>query len=433
MAAGSGALPTMTKQGMMNGMKVFIEHTGCARRKLDLSKMYAYFQKNGYRIAPEPAKADYILVSTCALKKEEEENSLQILDSYRHCQGKVIVYGCLPAVAPSRYKRSFDFEFISPAEINSVDDHFRHITHRFSEMADANVIRGDGEVEMVSPASGQAFDLPLHPLRHSVRYVRNKYLGKKPVYYLFTSRGCLGNCSYCAARFAIGRLQSKQIEMVVEEFNRGIESGYRDFIIIGDDVGAYGIDRRLSFPLLLSALLAEVDKKRSGAAANARNTIRLCIDEFHPRWVVSYHEDLRELIRHRSIVQMLCPLLSGNGRILALMKRENDMAAIAESLCDLSRLNSRMKLDTKLMAGFPSETEEDFEESLEQFGQLPLSSVTITPYEEKENTAACDIEPKVQPLVVAERVRKAQKYFRHKGIGSKLSCNGQTCAQTEIM
>ena len=390
-------------------MNVYIEKTGCTRRKLDVTKLQAYFEMNGYRVASDPEGADYILVSTCALKSEEEDNSLQLLDSYRECRGKVLVYGCLPVIAPTRYKSNFDFDFISPAEINNVDLYFRHITHRFAEMADANVIQGAGE-DTDGPAA--------------LRYVRNKYLGKRPVYHLFVSRGCLGRCSYCAARFAIGPLQSKPVEVVVEEFNRGVEAGYRDFIIIGDDVGAYGIDRGEDFPRLFASLLAETGRNRPGPASNAKNTITLHIDEFHPRWVVRYRREMAGLLESRNVASLVCPIQSGSDRVLDLMQRDHDMDSALSALGDLHAANRTMKINSKVMVGFPSERESDFAETLDKVGNLPLSAVTIISYEEKENTPACSIQPKIPAPVVEERVRAAQTFFRKNGIKSIVSCCG---------
>lgn len=390
-------------------MNVYIEKTGCTRRKLDVAKLQAYFEVNGYTVSHDPEAADYILVSTCALKREEEENSVQLLDSYRSSRGKVIVYGCLPVIAPTRYNRDFDFDFISPADIKNVDLHFRHITRSFAEVADANVIHATAD-DIKGPAA--------------LRYVRNKYLGKKPVYHLFISRGCLGSCSYCAARFAVGPLQSKPVDMIVAEFNRGIEAGYRDFVIIGDDVGAYGIDRDEDFPRLLGSLLAEADRKRSGTASNARSTITLHIDEFHPRWAVKYRSELPRLIESRNVAALVCPLQSGSDRLLGLMQRNHDAASAFAVLEELHACNRAMKISTKMMVGFPSETEADVTETLEKIAALPLSTITIISYEEKENTPACAIQPKVPPGVVEERVRAAQTFFRKNGIKSIVSCCG---------
>ena len=389
-------------------MNVYIEKTGCTRRKLDVAKLQAYFEVNGYTLSPDPEGADYILVSTCALKREEEENSLQLLESYRDCRGKVLVYGCLPVIAPTRYKSSFAFDFISPADIDNIDLHFRHITHRFAEIADANVIHGAADAE--GPAS--------------VRYVRNKYLGKRPVYHLFVSRGCLGRCSYCAAKFAIGPLRSKPVDVIVEEFARGIEAGYRDFIIIGDDVGAYGIDRGEDFPRLLGALLGEAHRDRSGPASNAKNTITLHIDEFHPRWVVAYRRELSELLASRTVASLVSPLQSGSDRVLDLMQRDHEMPSAAAALADLHACNPHMKISSKIMAGFPSETDTDFAETMENVAALPLSSVTLIAYEEKENTPACSIQPKVPAHVAEERVRRAETFFRKNGIKSIVGCWG---------
>ncbi|SNB46137.1 radical SAM protein [Geobacter sp. DSM 9736] len=400
-------------------MNVYIESGGCTRRKLDALKFRSYFEKNGYGFAPGPDQADYILVTTCAFRKEEEEASLKLLDSYRSCRGKVVVYGCLPVVAPSRYMRKFDYDFIAPADFEKVDSHFPKIAHPFAEVADPNLLRHQRQI-YASETAGKGGAAAL--LQGSARYVRNKYLGSPPRYHLITSRGCLGSCSYCALRFAIGPVQSKPVGAIVEDFARGIEAGYRDFSILGDDVGAYGQDRGTGLPDLFAALLAEAQKKRSGTADNARNTLRLHVREIKPSWVIRYRKELEQVLRHRNFSTILCPLQSGSDRILSLMNRGNDSATIGNALTALKAGNPRLKIDTQIMVGFPSETEREFEQTLEQMAGLPLHAVTISRYREREGTPARQIEPKVPEAVITERVKKAGKFLRQHCIRSAVSC-----------
>jgi len=404
-------------------MNVYIESYGCTRRKLEVSKFHKYFSLNGYAVVRKPEKADIILITTCAFKYDEEEASLKAIENFSKYDAKIIVYGCLPDIAPTKYHSRYDYINISPKNINDIDSHLDGITYRFSEIDDANLIDNNDNYSSLPNALrkfSDNFELSVPFFVKSCRYVKNKYLTNQKMYYLSTSRGCLGNCSYCAVRFAVGPIKSKAIDIVTNEFSRGIESGYKDFSVLGDDVGAYGQDRGSNLCELIAALQVEIDK-RSGTASGA--SLRLHIEEISPRWITKYEKELTCLFASKNIRSILCPLQSGSTRILELMNRGDDMDRLLSILNEIQRRNPRIELNTQIIVGFPSETESNFEDSLTQLCKTAFNSVVLFPYDDKENTQAHEIGPKVPERVIQDRIRKAQVFLRQKGIKSALCCN----------
>lgn len=404
-------------------MNVYIESYGCTRRKLEVAKFHRYFALNGYRIVGRPDRADVILVTTCAFKHDEEEASIRAIDALGKYTAKIIVYGCLPAIAPTKYHGRFDYLHITPKEINDIDDCLPGISHKFAEIDDANLIdRKDNHTSLPRAIGKFARDFELSRpfIAKSCRYVKNRFLSHRRLYYLSTSRGCLGSCSYCAVRFAVGSIVSKPAAVIAREFSRGLDAGFTDFSILGDDVGAYGQDCGSTVGELMATLLAELD--RPGRPAAGRGPA-LHIEEINPRWIVRYGEELVEAFARREIKSIICPLQSGSARILELMNRREETDRLLEILNRMQENNPELQLHTQLIVGFPTETDADFEESLKAVTGASFRSVVLFPYDDKESTPSFDMAPKVPAAVVGQRIDKAHAWLRQRGIKTALCCN----------
>ena len=405
-------------------MKAFVSIAGCSRRRLDLAKLYRYLASNGYTIVTSPEKADYILVSTCAFNAEEEEASFQSLDRYRDYTAKKIVLGCLPDIAPQKYHARCSFEYVTPRNINRVDDLLEGITRRYEEIPDATSINPTikhSDLRTALTRFSRSFRLSRSFVDRSFRYVRNRLVGSDEFYYLAVCRGCLGSCTYCAVRNAVGRVKSKSKDAVIEEFRRGRESGHRKFVVLGDDVGAYGQDIGGSFLELLDALLAESEIRGRRGAAN--RGVRFHIEELNPRWVVKYRDEIVPLLGNRRVKSILYPLQSGSNRMLDLMQRHNTIEDAADVIARVQVANPGIEVDTQVIVGFPSETQQDLEQTMRWIESLHLHRVTFFYYDEKENTPSREIQPKVPAEVIRERVRIARAYLEERHIPTALSCD----------
>ncbi len=400
-------------------MRIYIERDGCKRRGAEVSKLGRYFVLNGYEIVDKPEKADYILLATCAFKRTEEENSLSRVEALQGYNAKMIVFGCLPDIAPSRFRQFSEINHVSPKNINNIDSYFDNISIKFSEIEEQDESINEIEPTPLKTAfakllrefefSGETFN---KTVRYGKKRVKDVFKNKKS-YYLITSRGCLGECSYCAIKYAIGPINSRPLEVVTKEYRKCVEAGYRNFIVAGDDVGAYGIDRNSSFPELVECLLGETSDNGG---------IGFHIDEIHPRWLIRYHDRFIELLASKRIKSVMCPVQSGNNRILGLMKRNHTAEELLQVIGGIQRTDPAIRLSTQIMVGFPSETDGEFADTLEFMKKARFSSVIIFPYHEKEKTPASKLPDKMPEHVIQRRIKEAQEYLKQENIQYFFNC-----------
>jgi MiaB/RimO family radical SAM methylthiotransferase len=218
----------------------------------------------------------------------------------------------------------------------------------------------------------------------------------KGLYYLRISRGCLSNCSYCAIRFAIGPLKSKPINECIKEFKKGLDAGYKKFIIVADDLGAYGQDINTDFPTLLNELL------------KIEGEYEIELEESHPRWIVKYFDDLKKIISNHGIKKICIPIQSGSSRILKLMNRYSDVEKIKDMLIKLKTTDSDIIIGTNFMVGFPTEEIKDFKNTIKLLKDVKFDYGAVFPFSCKTGTPAENIEPKISTDEIKNRMKKVE-------------------------
>jgi len=410
--------------------KVFIEEAGCNRRQLDIKTIRSYLQSNDYELVARPEDADKILVATCAFKKLEEDESIQRLRHFRKYGAEMVVYGCLPDIAEERYREFADIPNVAPREIEKIEEFFPGSTKSFSEVTDNNLIGKKSNnflksiVRTVQTKPTMDREFWHRMIATGLKKVTDIISPPVTPYYLFACRGCLGKCSYCAIRKSIGSVRSKSIAAVVAEFQSGIKDGYRDFTILGDDPGCYGVDLESSLPELLQALFdagaeAERHKGRTGAA---QGEIVFRLNEIHPKFLIPYTENFLAMEHFSSVRSILCPIQSGSNRILELMQREHTAERFEEVVQQIHAQQPQTVFNTQMIIGFPSETEEDFYETLERVERCQFNSVVIFPYDDKYGSDSALLPEKVPEKVIQKRMRKAFQYFAKAGVTAYYKC-----------
>lgn len=353
--------------------KVGIISLGCAKNRVDAEMLLYRIRNAGYKLCEDVAMADVAIINTCGFIESAKQESIEeILElSELKKEGKIkaiIVTGCLA----ERYKEEVMKE-IPEADavvgIGANDDIVKIID---------DVLQGKKQ---------QCFpDKLLLPLEGG-------RIQSTPYYYAYLkiAEGCDNHCTYCAIPMIRGKFRSRKMEDIITEAKHLAENDVKELVVVAQDTSLYGKD--IYGELMLAKLLK-----------------KLCeIDGI--RWIrVLYcypdkitDELLQVMAEEEKIVKYLdLPLQHCNGRVLKTMNRKGNKEELVELIAKIREKVPGIVLRTTFIAGFPTETEEEFAE-LENFAkEMRFERVGCFAYSQEENTPAAKLEPQI-PEDVKER------------------------------
>jgi tRNA A37 methylthiotransferase MiaB len=313
------------------------------------------------------------------------------------------VGGCLPGINNEKLKKYFNGETITTKDLENFDKIFEEKVS-IKDVEDGNFTETEqGFEESFKKGLKNMIVNKIKKCYGFAKNLQKSLLAKKfyeKIFYLRIASGCLGNCSYCGIKNAIGRLKSKNIQDCSNEFRKGIKKGYKYFFIGGDDVGAYGLDQGKTFVDLLKLIL------------DYKENFYLIIQDFHPKWLIKYWNDLELLFSDKRLVRFFCPLQSGSKRILIKMNRDASLNKLKIILKKIKKNNKNIELATCLIIGFPSETQKDFKRSLEFVKECGFDEVSLFQFSVRPHTEAFLMKSKISSRIIKKRLKKAKKFFK---------------------
>jgi threonylcarbamoyladenosine tRNA methylthiotransferase CDKAL1 len=413
--------------------RAYIFNTGCIRRALDMTKIHGYLLTNGWQLVNDISVADIIIISTCGVIERQETLSLAAIRDItkkRNPSARVFVTGCLAKIDPAKIQAIGNFTLIPTGSLHRFD---AALSSRvaFEEVPDANVLTNQGSIFDYVLAyrflRNSLFLGAFRRLSTSEKFLRScvfvnrnvnsiKYnLGltprKKilPYYNIRIGHGCLCACTFCATRFATGRLKSKPVDRIVGEFKNGLRQDYKIFQLVNEDTGCYGIDIGTSFPHLLRAILA------------VEGDYQLILIDFNPQWLVKYYEELLSIfLEHRGkIRELFVSLQSGSDKILRAMGRSYESETVKNMLIDLRERAPEIMLRTTALIGFPGETQDDFEMTKRACQDIGFSEVEIDKYEDRPGTRSSLMKDKVPRKIINKRGKELKRAMESVRLGRK--------------
>jgi len=228
-------------------------------------------------------------------------------------------------------------------------------------------------------------------------FLQNEY------YYITTSWGCSQNCSYCGTRFAVGSFHSKPLETCVKELQTGLKKGFTKFVIEGDDIGGYGKD----IGKTLVDLLDELTKIKAKYS--------ITITAINPVWLIKNSKKLMKIFSRGKITCLNIPFQSGNQRILRLMNRYAQVEQMIQLIKDIKHACPDMKIGTHCIIGFPSETLDEFQDTLEFIIKANFDMGLVNLMSVKDGTEAEHLTPKIPFEEIMRRKQLTQRFLKKNG------------------
>ena len=234
--------------------------------------------------------------------------------------------------------------------------------------------------------------------------------------YVKIQDGCNNFCSYCKIPFARGKSRSRKKENIIKEIEKLVEEGFKEIILIGINLGAYGedLDEGENFESLLKSILEinKLQRVRIGSVYPDKIS-----DEFINMF------DNKKLMPHLHISLQSC-----DDEVLKRMRRKYGSSLIEERLLKLKKKVKNMEYTADVIVGFPGETEEMFQNSYNLIEKIGFSGIHIFQYSDRENTIASSFTDKIDAKVKKERADRLEvlksemaKKERKKYIGKHLS------------
>jgi len=388
----------------------------CPRRSIEASKLCRYFAINNLTAATNPKKADLTVIFTCgSFEINEELSILTIEKSLKEKSTQVVITGCLPKIDPERLKTYDTALFVLPRDLNTLDSLIKAKAPYDSLRSDATAAGGFHDLyqgHLVDRIKRKVGFVGNSDSRISDIYSKcfNQMFFRKSEDIMYSPKtcvieiaeSCLGNCSYCAIKLAAEKFLSISEEQILESFRSGLRNGYKDFALLAGDIGCYGADTGTNLPNLLKKLFA------------LGNDFRILLWDLNIRWFINYYDEFRSVLKANSgkVSRIVLPIESGSDRILGLMNRGYRIQKVKECILDFQKTIPELKLETHIIVGFPGETEEDFQKSVQLVKETKFSKIVVFRYEDRPNTRASSFPDKVPKEVIDRRVRVLAKEDR---------------------
>lgn len=353
-------------------MKVFFHTLGCKVNQYETQEMREILKADGYEITENESEANIFVINSCTVTSESDRKTRQCVRHYKnkYPQSIVVLTGCMPQSFPQMASQLFEADIVIGNKKNSL----------ISKAVDDYINGGKRVFLTEQHESGE----PLVSCGIS-------HFDERTRATLKIEDGCDRFCSYCIIPKARGRVRWKDTEQIKNEVKALTDNGYREIVLVGINLSAYGKGSKLC---LADAVLAVAENEK---------TERIRLGSLEPDHITD------ELIEKLSKCEKLCPqfhisLQSGCDKILKKMNRHYTSDEYLELCRKLRQSFEDCTLTTDIMVGFPQETDEDFEVTKSFAEKVGFEKIHIFPYSRRSGTVADKMDGQIEKSVKAQRV-----------------------------
>ncbi|MGN0355191.1 MAG: tRNA (N6-isopentenyl adenosine(37)-C2)-methylthiotransferase MiaB [Muricoprocola sp.] len=355
---------------------------GCQMNARDSEKLAGILEQIGY-IMTESENADFVIYNTCTVRENANMRvygRLGVLNNLKKKNPHMLIAlcGCMmqePEVV-EKIKTSYRF----------VDLIFgTHNIYKFAELLATRLCSDRMIIDIWKDTDKIVEDLP----------IERKYSFKSGVNIMF---GCNNFCSYCIVPYVRGRERSRDPKDIIREIENLVKDGVVEVMLLGQNVNSYG--KTLENPMTFAQLLQEIEK--------IEGLERIRFMTSHPK---DLSDELIDVMAHSKKIcnHMHLPLQSGSSRILKIMNRHYTKEDYLELVEKLRKAVPDISLTTDIIVGFPGETEEDFEETLDVVRKVRFDSAFTFIYSKRTGTPAAKMENQIPEEVIKPRFDRLLK------------------------
>ena len=338
-------------------MKVYIQTYGCTFNKADAQIIAGVLNENDIDIVDSIEEADIVIVNTCYVKLPTENKIVYKIQKLQeeYPDKKIIIGGCMVEIDPEKLdKIGPNVSWIGP--------------HQLNKSADVVNATYCGEVVRECGFSKES------------KVCVPKLTDDSLIHIIQICEGCLGACTFCCTRFARGPLNSYPIADIVEEARQAIEDGACEIQLTAQDTAAFGRDSGEK----LSDLIKEV--------ANLDGDFRVRVGMMHPKNILNDVDEIIDAMKHPKVYNFIhLPIQSGSDKVLSEMRRGHTIEQYLDIVSKFKSEIPDLTLAVDIIVGYPTETDEDFDLTVELLENIKPSLIHLSKYQHRKGAISSSL------------------------------------------
>lgn len=350
---------------------VYFQTHGCSTNISESEMMAGFLKEDGYKIVKNKEEAQVIITNICTVKGVETAER-EIKNNYSFCQQygkKLIVAGCIPVKAyPQLREIAPEASFVS--------------THNISKIAEVvNETLADTPVTIITRDSKEKVGFPRVRINPRVSIIQ-------------INNSCSGACTFCSTVLIKGKLQSFDEKQILQDVSTAVKEGCGEVWITSMDTASYGLDKNEVSQL--------PDLVRKICAIGGMFKIR--IGMMNPDTIAPVIDELLEVMKSQKVYKFLhIPLQAGNNDVLKRMNRKYTKEEFVALIEKCKKVFPYITIATDVICGFPGETEEDFQETIEVIQRIKPDSCHISRFQAREATLAAQMDDQLSGSEIKNR------------------------------
>lgn len=394
--------------------KFYVTHNSCFNSSYDLNVVKEGLRRQGHVIVTNPSEADEIIFSGCAVHATwvddliRQVNQLASLDRNK----KIIITGCVVGIDAEKVRTNTDCNnlfFNNFSEILGTYTNYNFVkldkefiqdeTETFEDEGEFGQLRkrvGKLKLDVVDEFN----KIDLEYKTNLAQLYKNSTKGfifyheEKPVEFITISRSCLYKCSYCAIPQGRGPYTSVPSNIVINKAKAALSRGVKKVLLLGDEVGNYGVDlEKTNLAELIDSILM-LDKD-----------LKIGIRYIEPTPFIKNYELFDRHCTDGRIFLIYLPLQTGSQKILRAMNRNYSISDVSEKCKQLVEKTNTI-FYSNWIVGFPTETDSDFQDTINLARFINFNVNSAIPYSERPNTKSLLIPEKVSDDVINDRLKQ---------------------------
>lgn len=360
--------------------RYLIKTYGCQMNVHESEKIAGQLQTLGYEETQTAEDADVIVFNTCCVRENAEQHAFGNIGMYKKLKKEkkdlvIAVCGCMTQQGEFAKKLSATFPFVDVIIGTYNIDEFGKILQKTVDTKKrvVEILDKNGDIcEEITP-----------------------YRSSYPNAWVNIAYGCNNFCTYCIVPYVRGRERSRLPENVVDEVKNLVNEGYKEITLLGQNVNSYGHD--LKNDVGFASLLDEIGK--------IEGKFRLRFMSNHPKDLT---EDVIEAIKRNphACHAIHLPVQSGSNRILSLMNRRYSVEKYLSQIESIRKIIPDCAITTDIIVGFPTETEEDFIDTVKLVETVKFDGAFTFVYSKREGTKASIMDGQIDPEIQKDRIMR---------------------------